>query len=99
MSDLGTNCSSTCATRDHKTWGECQRAKNLRIGFCQSAHGLDYTNAKKNDAELQAYRDARAQGIQPAGTTMPAIRQAVELSNAVGKAYDAGTNSFTDSGV
>lgn len=80
----------------HPTFGACMRAKNLRVSFCQSAKGFDYTRAKQNDAELQAYRDARAQGIQPAGTTMPAIRQAVELSNKAGKAYDAGTNTFGD---
>ena len=44
---------------------------------------------KKWDAELQAYRDARAQGIQPAGTTMKAIDQAKEASDKLGKAYNA----------
>lgn len=43
----------------------------------------------KWDKELDAYKDARSQGIQPAGTSMRKIREAVEISNATGKAYDA----------
>jgi hypothetical protein len=45
---------------------------------------------KKWDKELQAYRDARAQGIQPAGTSMKKVQQAVKISNETGKAYKAG---------
>ena len=47
-------------------------------------------SSKKWDKELQAYRDARAQGIQPAGTSMKKVREAVEISNKTGKAYQAG---------
>lgn len=46
---------------------------------------------KKWNAELQAYRDARAQGIQPAGTTMRHIREAYTASENLGKPYDADT--------
>jgi hypothetical protein len=61
--------------------------------------GPDRTAQKRWDAELQAYRDARSQGIQPAGTTLRKVQQAVEVSNKVGKAYDAGTGTFSDKGV
>lgn len=44
-------------------------------------------STKKWDKELQAYRDARAQGIQPAGTSMKKIEEAVKISNETGKAY------------
>lgn len=47
-------------------------------------------STKKWDKELQAYRDARAQGIQPAGTSIKQVREAVEISNKTGKAYQAG---------
>jgi hypothetical protein len=47
------------------------------------------TTNKKWNKELQAYRDARAQGIQPAGTTTQAVRAAVEISNKTGKAFNA----------
>lgn len=44
---------------------------------------------KKWNAELQAYRDARAQGIQPAGTTMRHIQEAHKASEILGKPYNA----------
>lgn len=46
---------------------------------------------KKWNGELQAYRDARAQGIQPAGTTMRHVEEAYKASETLGKAYDANT--------
>ena len=46
-------------------------------------------STKKWDAELQAYRDARAQGIQPSSTRMKDIQVAVEVSNRAGKAFKA----------
>jgi hypothetical protein len=46
---------------------------------------------KKWDAELNAYRSARDQGIQPEGTSMAAINRAVTASEALGKAYDSNT--------
>lgn len=44
---------------------------------------------KKWNAELQAYRDARAQGIQPSGTSMKQIQDAHTASEVMGKAYNA----------
>ena len=79
----GKRCSSACLTKDHKTFGECMRSKNLQL-----TPNLSDTGASKAwDAELSAYRDARSQGIQPSGTTMAKVREAVEISNATGVAY------------
>lgn len=72
----------------HATFGACMRDKNLKVDT-----GLD--GRKAWDAEIQAYKDAHRQGIRPAGTRMPQIRQAVELSEKAGKAYDAGTGTFS----
>jgi hypothetical protein len=44
---------------------------------------------RKWDKELQAYRNARAQGIQPDGTSMRQIEKAVKISDKTGKAYGA----------
>jgi hypothetical protein len=82
----GANCSSSCLTKDHATFGECVRGKRLNVGYCGQGGG-DATAQKKWDAELQAYRDARRQGIQPDGTTMPKIRKALEESDKHGAAY------------
>jgi hypothetical protein len=46
---------------------------------------------KKWTSELQAYRDARAQGIQPAGTTRAHVEAAYEASAILGKAYNSET--------
>lgn len=87
MAKLGLMCSTGCSTRDHGSWGECIRAKNAGIAYANSANGSDYTAQKKWDAELDAYRAARAEGIQPDGTTMPKIRAALEASDKAGAAY------------
>lgn len=44
---------------------------------------------KKWDKELDAYKSARKQGIQPAGTTMKAVQEALDKSDKMGKAYNA----------
>jgi len=46
---------------------------------------------KKWTSELQAYRDARSQGIQPAGTTRAHVEAAYEASATLGKAYNSET--------
>lgn len=72
----------------HRTYGECLRAKNIRVGYCRSAvGGGDYSEQKRWDKELAEYRDARRQGIQPDGTSTAQIRKAVEISEKTGEAY------------
>jgi hypothetical protein len=44
---------------------------------------------KKFNRELEAYKEAREQGIQPAGTSMRKIEEAVKASETLGRAYDA----------
>jgi hypothetical protein len=46
-------------------------------------------SAKKWDKELALYRTARAQGIQPDGTSTAKIRKAIDVSNKTGIAYGA----------
>jgi hypothetical protein len=57
--------------------------------FVQSAKGLDMGAEKRLQAESDAYRAARRQGIQPDGTRMAQVQKAVELSNKHGKPYGA----------
>ena len=49
----------------------------------------DSMSDKKWNSELSAYRDARSQGIQPAGTTMKAVQDAYDASERLGAAYNA----------
>ena len=83
------NCSTGCPTQDHANWGECVRAKNTRVAWAASARGFDATREKRFQKELDDYRSARSQGIQPGGTTTSKIREAVELSDRSGRAYNA----------
>ncbi len=83
---LGKNCTSGCKTRDHATWGECMRAKNAVVAYCGIAGG-DASKQKRWDSELSAYRDARAQGIQPEGTTRSKIDAALSASDRAGAAF------------
>jgi hypothetical protein len=81
---------TTCSCGDgHETYGACLRAKNLRIGYCKSHVGIDYTRQKQWDQELSLYRDARDQGVQPAGTQTHQTRLALDVSDKSGKAFDA----------
>lgn len=85
----GENCSSRCATKDHETFGECMKAKGIRVGWCQSWKGLDATLEKAKDKNLNDYKAARDQGIQPATTWPKDVAHAVKASDATGEAYQA----------
>lgn len=86
-STLGENCRSGCRTRDHKSFGECARSANLQFNGLESLGG-SRDKSKAWDKELQEYRDARAQGIQPSSTRTKDIRKAVEVSEKRGYAFD-----------
>lgn len=67
------------------------KIRTLQLATGDANGGLvanGWTN-KKWDGELKAYRDARAQGIQPASTKMKDIKKAVEASDKLGKAFQA----------
>jgi hypothetical protein len=49
---------------------------------------------KKWNKELNLYKSARDQGIQPAGTSTKQIQKAIDDSNKVGKAFNANTGGF-----
>ncbi len=78
------NCRSGCKTQDHANWGECARAANFSI-----TDPLANAVSKQANAELNAYRSARKQGIQPRSTKMHDIKAAVMASDTLGKAVQA----------
>ena len=83
------NCTTGCPTQDCVSYAACLKGKRTKVAYANSANGFDYTAQKKWDRDLAAYKDARAQGIQPASTDRKAVDRAVALSNEVGKAWDA----------
>lgn len=69
----------------------CFGCKGLTLSM--NAGDADSRKTMTNKAfnrELDAYKDARAQGIQPAGTSMKKIEEAVKASETLGRAYDSG---------
>jgi hypothetical protein len=97
-----TDCEETSATPF--TYEEIDTGHSEHIDYVQGCFGckaetlqlstgdagrVDSMSDKKWNAELSAYRDARSQGIQPAGTTMKAVKEAVDASDKLGAAYNA----------
>lgn len=74
----------------HESSCECFacRAKTLKIAYCGIGGG-DATTQKKWDRNLDAYRAAKAQGIQPKSTRASAIEAAVRQSDKTGTAFVA----------
>ena len=72
------------------SWCDCFACKvrtlELNTGDAGRAESM---SQKKWDAELKAYKAARAEGIQPAGTTMKAINEAKQASDNLGRAFNA----------
>jgi hypothetical protein len=74
-------CRSGCRTQDHASWGECAQAANFSIGDAGKQRQM-----KNSENELNAYKDARKAGIQPASTKMADVQKAVRMSDKVGTA-------------
>lgn len=83
------NCRSGCVTQDHATWGECARAANLRVNAVMASPLREVWD--KTNTDLAAYRRARANGIQPEGTTVEKVRAAEAATKLMGQAYNADT--------
>lgn len=65
------------------------RAKNIKVGYCRSHVGWDTTREKKWDANLESYRQARRDGIQPESTRAHHVDLARRASDIAGEAYVA----------
>ena len=64
------------------------KAKGLQLNTGDAGKPV----SKKNwEGRLKFYKDARNQGIQPAGTHPEQVKAAYKASETLGKAYDAGT--------
>lgn len=63
----------------------------LSTGDARGAVIESGTTQKKWDKELDRYRDARRQGVQPEGTSTAAIEKALKASEVLNKPYDGNT--------
>jgi hypothetical protein len=62
------------------------KASTLEMNPGEANSHMDMSS-KKWDKELALYRNARAQGIQPDGTSTAKIRKAIDISEKTGVAY------------
>lgn len=83
-------CSSGCLTPGaHKSWGECVRDKNLKSAVSIPGKGYDRAVQSRWDKRIDAYKQARSEGIQPQSTRASDIQAAVKTSDAQGSAFIA----------
>ena len=83
-------CRTGCVEQNHESYAACLRAAGTKVAYCNSAGGYDYTKQKAWDSELDLYRAARAEGIQPASTQRRDIEAAIRASDATNTAFQAG---------
>lgn len=83
------SCRSGCPDQNCASYAECLRGANVKVSYTNSANGWDRTKQQKWDKELSDYRDARRQGIEPAGTDRKSIDAAVAISNEIGHPFRA----------
>jgi hypothetical protein len=62
----GKRCSAACLTKDHRTFGECMRSKNLKVS--PAVNDTYATRQKAWDRELDGFESATRQGLNPTGT-------------------------------
>lgn len=93
----GINCSSSCKTKSHYTFGECLRDKGITAIGYKISKGRDDLN--KTDRELSKFREAVRQGVMPDGTTEQKVDDAMILSNEAGAAYGEDFNRATPMGA
>ena len=80
-------CRTGCYTKDHASWAECARSANVTVAATtNSANKAGFDQTKR---DLAAYKQARADGIQPEGTTMDKIVAAKTATERLGRPYDA----------
>lgn len=80
-------CRSGCREQNHKSYAECLRSATPRVAYCNSSNGWDFSKQKRWQSELDAYKSAKAEGIQPSGTDMRSIDQAKAWSDKTQTAF------------
>lgn len=69
-------CASSCTTQNHRSYGECLRAKSLQV----SPHVSDGYSTKQRawDKDLDHYDSAVRQGLNPVGTQRHQVDAAIK---------------------
>lgn len=70
-------CRTGCLTQNHDSWGACARAANLST---MVGEGVQIN--KQGEKDLEAYRRARAQGLQPQSVRRPFVEATKKAAGA-----------------
>ena len=75
---------------EHDFMCECFacRVKSIKVAYCGIGGG-DATAQRQWDRNLDLYRKARAEGIQPTGTSKSKVMAAIRQSDKTGSAFKA----------
>lgn len=76
----GDNCSASCRTRDHESWGECVRAKEVNQMWLGGT-GPSLGDQRRFDRENQNFRNAVRDGLNPAGVSNRAVNAAYDAAS------------------
>lgn len=85
---VGEKCRTGCRERNHRSYAECLRSAGVGVN-------LSVTPNNPWDKDVDRYKAARAEGIQPDGTSRRAVEEAVAFSDRFGTAYDGGDKEST----
>lgn len=83
------SCRTGCLTKNHESYAACLKDGAPRVLYANSAKGFDYSTEKKWNSDLDAYKAARAEGLQPASTKREAVEAARRISDTTGSAFKA----------
>ena len=67
------------------------RTLQLNAGDAKHAIAMGGVTQKQDDSELEFYRAARKQGVQPESTKRAVVEKALEASEVLNKPYDGGS--------
>jgi len=73
------HCSSGCPTQDHETYGQCLKAKNLSPLWVGE---INSTTQKQWQKDIDYYRAAKRQGLNPEGSTRAQVEKAFTAAEA-----------------
>ena len=88
------SCRTGCRTKDHRSYAECLSSANLRVaGTINSPNQWMFDQTKK---DLSEYEKARAQGIQPGGTSVKKVQEARAATDMLGRPYNGSVDPPAD---
>ena len=80
-------CRSTYATQDCESYRACYRNADIKTAAL-NPDGFTVERERRWFGELDAYNQARKEGIEPDGTTQAAVDRARKISDLTGKPYN-----------